>query len=195
VRLFLAIELTHAARRAIAAEQTRVKQAAQKSGSDLRWVKAEQLHLTLVFLGEVAEEGVEALVDAVGRPFEIPAFRIVFGGIGMFPPHGAPRVLWLGLPRGADEVIAVQRQLVDRVAALGLAIEDRPFHPHVTLGRWRSSRPADRRRFADTMRTTDVAAVDVAVVSLISSRLSPAGPTYTALCHAPLAEPGLQSER
>jgi 2'-5' RNA ligase len=73
-----------------------------------------------------------------------------------------------------------------RAATLGLPIEDRAFHPHLTLARWRESRPADRRRALAVSPRGVVAAAHIDGATLYQSRLSPAGPTYTPLARANL---------
>src|SRR5436305_1649051 len=119
MRLFVAIELTEEVRRAVADEQQRLV-AAFGGGAEVKWVNPAQMHLTLVFLGEVEQEKSGALIRSMEPPLSTFAFSIEFGGLGVFPPRGAPRVLWLGLMRGADAVIEVQRQVADRVARLGI---------------------------------------------------------------------------
>src|SRR5262249_49098694 len=96
VRLFVAVELGERARAAIAEEQGRLRAIAAK-GSRVRWVGPEQLHLTLVFLGEVDPARAAGVVQAIGRPIERAPIELTFAGIGAFPPRGAPRALWIGL--------------------------------------------------------------------------------------------------
>jgi 2'-5' RNA ligase len=105
----------------------------------------------------------------------------------MFPSAGAPRVLWLGVTSGASEVVGVQREVATRVTRLGLALERRPFHPHLTLARWRTSRPSDRRHVDLAEWAHEVARIEVRQVSLIRSRLSPDGPTYASLAQGSLS--------
>jgi 2'-5' RNA ligase len=195
--LFVAIELADAARAAIAEEQRRLKIAFDAAGrSTVKWVAPSHLHLTLVFLGEVESLRAERVVDAMRGSIDVRPFSMVLGGLGVFPPHGPPRAMWLGLRGGAEAVMEVRRQVADRLARLGIAPDARPFHPHLTLARWRASRYADRRRAVNADRQTPIARVDVDAIALIESRLSSAGPAYTALCHSPLREsavPPLQS--
>ncbi len=188
-RLFVAIELAAAAREAIAGEQRRLQRAAAGSGSAMKWVDPRHLHLTLAFLGEVAAAEAEALERAMQRPFTVPPFWLAFERVGVFPPAGPPRVLWLGVGEGAEALIAVQRQVAARVEAVGIPIERRPFQPHLTLARWRTSRPGDRRWVLALDRPDRVARLAVETVALIHSRLSPGGPSYTTLCRAPLVDP------
>jgi 2'-5' RNA ligase len=110
----------------------------------------------------------------------------VFAGLGLFPAHRAPRVLWLGLSTGAAEAIDLQRRVAARLSTIGVTIEERAFHPHLTLARWREARNADRRRIAAADHGTEVARIDVGAVTLYQSRLSSSGPTYAVLARAPL---------
>jgi 2'-5' RNA ligase len=152
-RLFVAIDLSDAARQAIAAEQerivaavvnvvncenrvNRVNVANVRSGA-VRCVRPDHLHVTLAFIGDVAESRAAAIVEAWAAPLAAAPFEVAFGGVGVFPSRGAPRVLWLGLTSGAEEVGAVQRLVAARLEAIGVAFEHAPFHPHLTLARWR----------------------------------------------------------
>jgi 2'-5' RNA ligase len=146
------------------------------------------MHLTLAFLGEVDEGRSQTLVEVMRQPIDRPPQPIAFGGLGMFPPHGAPRVLWLGVDSGEAEVLDIQRVVAERVKSLDVTLEARPFHPHLTLARWRDSRPSDRRRLAGVEQRKSVARIAATSVTLLHSRLSSNGPTYTALCEAPLAK-------
>src|SRR5262249_14219221 len=144
--LFIAADLPDEARKALAAEQKRISATIAGSAGALRWVKPEHSHLTLVFLGEVADALVPALVESIGRDISLEPFQIAFESIGVFPPRGAPGVCGVGVGAGASGVADLPREVAGRVAALGLPVEDRPFRPHLTLARWRDSRPADRER-------------------------------------------------
>src|SRR5258705_11003161 len=91
-----------------------------------------------------------------------PPFRFELGGVGAFPPRGAPRALWIGVKSGAEHVIQVQSLLAGRLGRLegvGIERERRPFIPHLTLARWRESRPSDRPRTSATSPPT-IARVD-----------------------------------
>jgi RNA 2',3'-cyclic 3'-phosphodiesterase len=195
MRLFIAADLTEQAKQAIAAEQKRL--VSRATLDSLKLVKPDVMHLTLLFLGDVQETHALKLVDAMNMPVEIVAFDLAFGGIGVFPPRGAPQVLWLGVTQGATPLMDLQAEIASRVRRLGIVFDDRPFHAHLTLGRWRDSRH-DRsvRRAAktfvrevsrDTARSKTVATVRVARATLYHSRLSSAGSTYTALAHANLS--------
>jgi 2'-5' RNA ligase len=186
MRLFVAIDLSDAARRAIAVEQERLAEVLGPSSS-LKWVRPDHMHLTLAFLGEIEETRAAAVIDVMGKNIdEAQPFAIAIAGLGVFPPHGAPRVLWVGLSTGAREAIELQRHVVDRLSRIGVTLEERAFHPHLTLARWRQARPADRGRVAAAERGLEVARVEVDAVTLYQSRLSSAGLTHTVGARAPL---------
>jgi 2'-5' RNA ligase len=185
MRLFVAADLSDDARAALAAEQQRLQSALPRGGA-IRWVKPEQSHLTLVFIGNVHPERVPAFVDLIGSPIAGVRFEIVLEGLGVFPPPGPPRVLWVGITGGADRVIALQREIADRSRKLGVVVEDRPFRPHLTLARWRESRNADRARALAAARPGRIGASTIGGATLYESRLSPAGSTYIPLARATL---------
>lgn len=187
MRLFIAIDLDDDARAAIADAQRRLKAAFDDSRSAIKWVRPEQMHLTLVFLGEIQEARAAEIVAALDDGVRQAPFDLTFAGIGVFPPRGAPNVLWVGASSGEAASIALQRELADRVQRLGVVLERRPFHPHLTLARWKTSRGADRARALESARDAPIATVRVDHATLYQSRLSSAGPTYTALARATLS--------
>jgi 2'-5' RNA ligase len=124
---------------------------------------------------------VPAIVDALSTDIDLSPFAAALQGLGVFPPRGAPRILWIGVEEGAKQIGEVQREVANRLTRLGVALERRPFHPHLTLARWRTSLPTDRARALSAEPHAAVARLGVDHVTLYNSRLSPAGPTYTAL--------------
>ena len=189
-RLFVAIDLPDEARAAIAAEQRRIM-AKLDPRRRVTIVRTEHMHLTLVFIGEVDEARRAAIAEQMAHDIDQPAFDLVFGGIGVFPPRGAPRVLWLGVSRGSDLAIDLQHRVSARLQAAGVEPERRPFNPHLTIARWRESRPADAERVIEPAGGGTVATVRVTAVTLYESRLSSAGPTHMSLTHARLAGEGV----
>jgi len=185
MRLFVAIDLDENAREAIGAEQRRLMHALGTVRS-LRWVRPADMHLTLAFLGETDQSRAQAIVGAMGAALAATPFVIAFTGLGVFPPRGAPSVLWIGVGAGRHELIAVERAVADRLERAGVARERRPYHPHLTLARWRAARPGDRQRVVGADSGGDVARVTVASVVLYQSRLASTGPTYNVLARAPL---------
>jgi len=186
MRLFIAVDLSEEAREAIAAEQQRMAAALGGTKTSLKWVKPDHAHLTLVFLGHVDAGRAASVVETIGGDVDLAPFDLVLEGTGAFPPRGAPRVLWLGTTRGAPELVALERRLSSRVAGVGVELEARPFHPHLTLGRWRESRPSDRGRALAAARPGPIAQVQVRYATLYESKLSPSGAAYTPLTRANL---------
>jgi RNA 2',3'-cyclic 3'-phosphodiesterase len=191
MRLFVAIDLPDEAKEAIAAEQRRIAEALPGSPRSLRLIGPAQMHLTLVFLGEVQDSVVPSAVESMNHPSDVTPFDMTLGGAGVFPARGAPRVLWVGVMQGAASLRRLQAQIADRIRALSIAFEDREFHPHLTLGRWRESRSSDRMRVLNAASRGAIARVPVEGATLYRSHLSPAGSTYTALARVNLSDTNL----
>jgi 2'-5' RNA ligase len=183
MRLFVAIDLPDDTRGAIAREQERLARLLDRS--DLRWVPPEQIHLTLAFIGQSPEERLPFIAEAVSEDIQQPPFLLVFGGYGMFPPNGAPRVLWIGVEEGAREVLDLQHEVVRRLERAGVAREDRVFRPHLTLARWRRPRRSDRSRVTSTTMKS-IPASTVEGITLYESRMSRSGATHFVLTKARL---------
>lgn len=187
MRLFIAIDLDDAARAAVAAEQKRIGAALRDaSRSAVKWVRPEHIHLTLVFLGEVPDARAAEITSAIAEPIVAAPAHVSFAGVGVFPTRGRPNVLWVGVAEGAPFVVAVQGAMQARVERLGFSVEHRPFHPHLTLARWRESRDRDRTHATAAGSTRTIARIYVDHVTLYQSRLGPAGPTYIELTRATL---------
>jgi RNA 2',3'-cyclic 3'-phosphodiesterase len=186
MRLFAAIDLDDAARAAIADEQTRLKRRLGRADRSLRWARPEQMHLTLVFIGNVDDERGPAIVKLMSGDIAAKPFAMSFARLGVFPPHRAPSVLWLGVAEGASEAIELQRIVAERLEQAAVPREHRLFHPHLTLARWRASKPSDRGLVLEAGRDAEVARVEVAFVTLYQSHLSPSGSTYAPLARAAL---------
>ena len=183
MRLFTAIELDDETRDGVAREQQRIRTGLGDAARSWKFVRPEHLHLTLVFAGEIAEGAAAAIVEAMTRDISQSPFEIALGGRGTFPAHGRPQVLWLGLQTGVSACVALHGVVAQRLSAAGVNVDPRPFRPHLTLARSRDRRPG-RLRLPDDSGTTGRVRVDH--VTLFQSRLSSAGPTYTALARAHL---------
>lgn len=192
MRLFVALNLPHELRREIydAAAPLRAL------GLPVRWVDPAQIHLTLKFLGEVPEPEVAAVgacIASVARRHEPFALRI--GGLGGFPSLERPRVLWLGVQ--APPVLgALQAALEKELEALGFAPEDRPFRPHLTLGRVRTdARGGSFRGLGERAGALRIdATVAVRTVDLMRSTLDPRGARYDRIAGSPLGGAAMVNE-
>ena len=184
MRLFFAIDLDDHARAVAAQVSALLARSAAESGASIRWVEPAGLHVTLAFLGEVPDERAAALVDLGAVPLPHPPFGLSLSVAGVFPPSGAPRVIWIGQGRGGENVVAVARLLWRRLDAAGYGSFPARFRPHVTLGRVRRARAGPARRLrarlADEVGLPEVA-WKVDGVSLYESRPGSGGSTYRRL--------------
>jgi 2'-5' RNA ligase len=183
MRTFIAIELEPAIKAALSGLLTRLKKAAPSGAS---WVRAEGMHLTLKFLGEIDADRagkVMTVLDAAAvgtRPFPL---RI--RGTGCFPNSRFPRVLWIGIAP-SNELDALAARLESGLAAIGFERESRPFHPHLTLGRVRSGPTAVRGAVTELalQANTEFGAMTAAGITLFESFLRPSGAEHRVLKEA-----------
>lgn len=188
MRLFVAIDPTDAARRALVEVQRRVAAVLGPDAGGVRWVRPEYLHATLLFLGDIGDARVPAIVEACSRPLTAKRFDVVFTDLGVFPSRGAPRVLWVGFESEGGALASLHREVAQRVRAAGEG-DAGVFRPHLTLGRWRRSRPLDRGRATSACPPGPLGGHTVDRVTLYRSELPSvqhAAPVYTALAHANL---------
>jgi 2'-5' RNA ligase len=147
----------------------------------VRWVRPSGMHVTLKFLGAVEPQRLERvharLLEAVGKR---PALRLRVGGLGTFPSLRRPRVVWMGL--AGDDLAGLAGRVDAALAELGFAAEQRPFTPHVTLGRVRSLRGWPR--LEEQLKSHLDHACGTAVIDAVTiyrSTLHPEGAVYTPL--------------
>jgi 2'-5' RNA ligase len=185
VRTFVAIEIDAGIRRK--AEQQIAQLEATRA--DVKWVDAQRMHLTLKFLGYVDDVDLAGICRVVDQAAEkTPPFSIACRGMGAFPNAQRPRIIWLGLDEPTGNLQRLQQELENHFQQMGFPAEDRRFVPHLTLGRVRAPggelAEVTRHLEANAQREWGVFPVEEVVV--FSSQLSPQGPTYTPLSHAPL---------
>jgi 2'-5' RNA ligase len=156
----------------------------------LSWVRPENLHITLRFLGDLGDAGVQQVCDLVARVVpEEAAPRSRLGSIGAFPNLTRPRVVWVGLAEGAEAVSALALSVNDALQRGGFGAPDKPFRPHLTLARVREgARFLEALRDAAPELPSSAALLDR--VCVMKSELHPAGARYTALTEARLRPPG-----
>jgi RNA 2',3'-cyclic 3'-phosphodiesterase len=179
-RLFVAIELPN--------ETKVLLRRLQETLPGARWVPIEQLHLTLRFIGEVDEETLTAIQAALSRVASEP-FTIALQQIGHFPPHRQPRVLWVGLSAG-EQLNRLQQQVEATLQTAGVAPDDRPFSPHITLARLRETPAAPVLSYEQRHKDFHCPPFAARAFHLYESRLSAKGATHTPLRSYPLAEIG-----
>lgn len=179
LRSFLAIELP----RVIIKKIEEVQGDLKSSRADVRWVSPEKIHLTLKFFGNIEESNIESIVKSIEKPVHtISPFPLNVRGVGAFPHFKNPRVIWMGLIDGKEVLIPFQKQLETEFEKIGFQSEDRPFHPHLTLGRMKSNRGRDELvGRMEIHKDEEFGGFQVERVVLFKSDLRPTGPIYTPL--------------
>ncbi|GIW87740.1 MAG: RNA 2',3'-cyclic phosphodiesterase [Isosphaeraceae bacterium] len=147
-----------------------------------RWVEPSRYHLTLAFLGDVAETDLDGLIAAVGEAVRTPLpFALELKGLGAFPNPRRARVLWAGLSGAAlPRLLALRDDVAAACARVGYRA-DEAFHPHVTLARLRPGRSVDLTVVVDKYRDWSGGAVEVGEVVVFASELKASGPVYQRL--------------
>jgi 2'-5' RNA ligase len=189
VRLFIAVEIgpeiQHAASRVIDELRRRTGESAPRAR--VTWVKPEQLHITVRFIGHVDTAVSERLLAALQRPLDVPAFPLAIEGTGTFPPRRPPRVIWAGIAAGLGKLREVEREVGVRLEPLISSVRSPDYHPHLTLGRVKIPAGLRPAVLLEGFEDTGFGVVQVGAVTLFESRLSSTGPTYVALGRTELA--------
>lgn len=186
-RLFIAAPLPLPVKTALVSAQARLR----RVGAPVRWVATETMHLTLHFLGETDTAqvpAIEAAIQQICAEYSAPQLRLTT--TGAFPNSRRPNVLWAGIGGDTELLGQMASALRGALAQIGLARDERPFRPHLTLGRTRRDAPPQMiERLGDTIRAlpqlTPAAWVCERIV-LFRSELRREGPHYTALAECSL---------
>lgn len=192
MRLFLGVELDGDVRAAAADAAGRLRTSLRRVAPALeaRWIEPANLHLTLVFLGEVADDRAAAVQGALTQgALSVPRFDLAPAGVGAFPPAGAPRVFWIGVREGSGGMRALYDELTARLAPLGFERERRPYTAHLTIARVKDTGRAAPRAVRQVLADlpADCGRCEIAAVTLFRSRLSPRGAAYEPLLRVPLS--------
>lgn len=183
LRVFICIDIPESIKTRLASLQSCLK----STGGEVSWVKPANIHLTLKFLGNVAQSRIAAVCDAVRQAAEVSGpFELEVGGAGGFPSSRAPRVLWVGLTDLPPDLVRLYNAVEDRMFKLGFEREGRKFSPHLTIGRLRSqqnARQLGERITASGFEPEQFSATEVIVMR---SNLKPTGAVYTPLEIIPL---------
>ncbi len=190
IRAFIAIDLAPEVRQGLNGVMQQLK---EKLGDvPVRWVPAGNIHLTLKFLGDVSVSNLDMLKKILQTEASaVHVFEISVGGIGAFPSPNKARVIWAGVeaPNGLS---TLQHNIESAMARIGYPREDRPFSPHLTLGRVsRNATSKEMHAIGDAISSTRVGflgMVRVKEVRLYRSDLHPDGAVYTCIFSAPLTQ-------
>jgi 2'-5' RNA ligase len=183
-RSFVALDLCDDVRRNLRSAQEDLKQAGARVG----WVYPENAHLTLVFLGDVLDEAVPRLTESLdAAAAQVSGFRFQVSGLGFFGPPRAPRIVWAGCPAPPAELAALYGAVCGAVRPLGFKIEDRPFAPHITIGRIRAAKGVrELTSLVASRKDTAFGEVGVRRLFLMRSHLDEPRARYSILHESPL---------
>lgn len=179
VRTFIAIKLSPE----IISKISGVQEELKRTDAKVKWVKPKNIHLTLKFLGHITSEELEKVKIAIRetlKPFR--SFGISISGLGAFPKIEYPRIIWLGVDEGKEELKRMASNLEERLAEIGFAKEKRPFSPHLTLGRVKSQK--EKGGLTEALTSTEASHsgnMRVDKIAIIKSELKPQGSIYTSL--------------
>jgi RNA 2',3'-cyclic 3'-phosphodiesterase len=177
MRLFIAIELTDEIRKAVEELLCELRNAAPQA----KWVRAENLHVTLKFLGRSEPDKLAAIQKALGSLRNPEPVALEFHGLGFFPNEKRPRVFWMGM-RASSNLPALAETIDHAMHKLGFPLETRPFAPHLTLARFEPpGLPAKLGPAVTENSTCKFGALTAREFHLIESKLKPTGAEYTTL--------------
>jgi RNA 2',3'-cyclic 3'-phosphodiesterase len=195
IRTFIAIELDPPLKEAIAAVQESLKRELHglAAGVRLQWARANAIHLTLKFLGDIEEGRVGDILRALeeaGRSHE--PFSVDVKGFGVFSNPRAPRVLWMGLSGQTDRLIRLAGSIDAALMPLGFPVEPKPYTPHLTLARVKEQSRTIGNALADSGMMGDVTSrgtLPIRAVALMKSELTLSGSVYSRLGAVALSNP------
>lgn len=197
VRTFIAAAISPEARQALEDAAGRLRQDIPKG---VGWTKSQGFHVTLKFLGNIRPEFVDRVSDSLGAPAaRSTPFQLGLAGLGMFPNQRRPRVVWAGLGGDLEALSALYQAVEQAMTELGFAPEDRPYAPHITLGRVR--RGASEGLLSKISSTVTVAPKPLAQpwqvdsVHLFRTDLQPSGAEHTVIGSWALGAPNAAAGR
>lgn len=179
IRTFIAVELSKPIRDRAVALQAEIA----RSGTEVKWTEPENLHVTLIFLGEVADREVARVCRIVlDSASEMKRFPASVETVGCFPNPRRPRIVWVGIGQGSQELCQIHDSLETPLLDLGYRREERRYTPHLTLGRVKSDCPTDKLSAALAKHAAwKGGEMTVEEIHVMGSELTPDGPRYTVL--------------
>jgi 2'-5' RNA ligase len=187
MRTFIAIELDKEIKEKISL----IEEELRKTDADVKWVKPENIHLTLKFLGEIDEKQADKIKNILqDLAKEKQTFEMAISELGAFPKLNFPRVIWIGIKKGAENVLNIASELEEKLSKIGFPKEKRSFSGHISIGRVRSNK--NRLQLIEAVNKINEANQKetytqlVKNITLFKSTLTPQGPIYEALFTANL---------
>lgn len=179
IRAFIAIELSETLRAALQEAQKDLS----KSTCDVVWVRPENMHLTLKFLGEVPTQDIECILHSLSPLLDkIPPFEIQLDGLGVFPDARHPRVIWAGIKDEQNQLTRVVNMIEEALILFGFTRETRTFTPHLTIGRIKAdSETHPLMPLIEKYHFKEKIVQRIEEISLFKSTLTNDGPIYEKL--------------
>jgi 2'-5' RNA ligase len=177
VRAFVAVEVAGPIREALSALIGDLR----RLDAPVKWVEAQNIHLTLKFLGSVPEASVARVVEILRAcAGGIAPFSLEIAGAGGFPDLKRPRVVFVCAVDQPPVAAELARRLNDQMAEIGAERDGRPYQNHITLGRVREARHlAQLTQRLESLQGKSFGSMQVSEVTLMESKLTPAGPIYS----------------
>jgi 2'-5' RNA ligase len=178
VRSFIAFDIDN---QSVLRKLTDAQRLITQTGADLKLVEPNNIHITMRFLGDISIDSVEKIFGEM-KQIQFTPFDVKLQGIGVFPDLRYPRVLWVGITQGADQLKSVFSQLEPRLQGLSFAPDPKGFSPHLTIARVKSGRnKADLGRVVTENVNYEFGIVGARCLRIKKSDLTPKGPIYTTL--------------
>ena len=186
IRTFIAIELPDPVKESLSSLINRLRPEEHHSAKYVKWVKAQGIHLTLKFLGNIAPDQLSRITTAIAPAVQgLSPLELQIGGLGVFPNTNRTRVIWVAVTGDVEPLVGLHRDIDRALVPLGFPQEGRPFTPHLTLGRLREQAPpGERTGIGKLVAATEFEggpAFAVNELSMMRSTLTPAGPIYNRL--------------
>ena len=182
LRCFIAIEIPETIRKSVGDIVENLK----KSGSDVKWIAPENIHITIQFLGETEESLIASIKESLEKilaPHH--PFCIKIADAGCFPDGRRPRIIWVGM-EDSQNLIHLYKDIANEMTRFGYQKEDRAFTPHITIGRVKSQRKmGELLKRLDEFKGICFADFEVQKITLMKSELKPSGAKYYSLAEIP----------
>ena len=183
IRTFIAVELPDMIKKQVESLENRL----MKARANIKWVSPHNIHITLKFLGDIPSDRLDSVRAGVREAVEtIAPFQLTLGRVGAFPNLDRPRVLWLDVEDGGNALIDLQSRVETALCTRRFVREERPFSPHLTIGRVRSPKGVNGLTALMKQIPFQTPELHIDRVAIIKSELRPGGPVYTVLEHAEL---------
>ena len=183
-RIFVGIDLSRKFSQLISMLKTTV---GELEGG-VKWISGKNLHLTLSFLGNVDDSKIDSLISDLQEVKELPKFILSVNGTGTFPNSESPKVFWLGIEEGYDELSDSQSIIYELSCEYKETQREEIFVPHITIGRIKPGKKSTKYNVTTFLNAVySPIEIPINIVNLYESRLTPDGPRYKILAEFPLS--------